>query len=130
MSSEPSGKARPHPLVVVHDPESDDGPKRKPIVFPGRLVVIPTVMLLGYVAMLVSGYSTGFGSLQSLPLYIYCSLLLLYFQAYISVTYSAWRLLYIFLSSSFVVLFAAEILYNTSPDNFTRSPYTYIVINA
>ena len=82
--------------------------------------------------MIISGFGTQLGSFQSLALYLYCSLLLLYFQAYISIisiTRTAWWLVYVFMTSAFVVLYAAEVLYNSSTNNFTRSPYTYIIIN-
>jgi hypothetical protein len=120
VASEPSGRSN---LVSLPTAAT------KSLALPGRRVVIPAAIIIGYVTMIISGFGTRLGSFQSLALYLYCSLLLLYFQAYISITRTAWWLVYIFLSSAFVVLYAAEVLYNSSTDNFTRSPYTYIIIN-
>ena len=120
MVSEPTGRSN----LVSLPPAAT-----KNIKLPGRRVIIPAAIIIGYLTMIISGFGTKLGSLQSLALYLYCSLLLLYFQAYISITRTAWWLVYIFLSSAFVVLYAAEVLYNSSTDNFTRSPYTYIIIN-
>src|SRR5215467_6734032 len=120
LVSEPTGKSN----LVSLPPAAT-----KSIALPGRRVIIPAAIIIGYATMIISGFGTQLGSLQSLSLYLYCSLLLLYFQAYISITRTAWWLVYIFLSSAFVVLYAAEVLYNSSTDNFTRSPYTYIIIN-
>ncbi len=120
MASEPIGRSN----LVSLPPAAT-----KSITLPGRRVIIPAAIIIGYVTMIISGFGTQLGSFQSLSLYLYCSLLLLYFQAYISITRTAWWLVYIFLSSAFVVLYAAEVLYNSSTDNFTRSPYTYIIIN-
>lgn len=96
---------------------------------PPASVLAPVFFLLGYVAMLISGFGTGLGPLQSLPIYIFFCFLLLLLQTAISDNRSVGRIIYIFVSSGFAIVYAGEALFDPSTGNFTRSPYTYIVIN-
>lgn len=89
---------------------------------------LPVLILLGYLAFLVTGFDRGLGTARALPLYIFFSLTLLVFQAAISRTRSWWRLAYIVLTSGYSIVYAGERVFD-SAGNFTRSPYTYIVIN-
>ena len=99
------------------------------IRLPPASVLAPVFFLLGYVVMLISGFGAGLGPLQSLPIYIYFCFLLLVLQTAISDNRSIGRIIYIFLSSGFAIVYAGEVLFDPSTGNFTRSPYTYIIIN-
>ncbi|MGZ3640190.1 MAG: hypothetical protein ACXVCX_20355 [Ktedonobacterales bacterium] len=96
---------------------------------PPASVLAPVFFLLGYVAMLISGFGKGLGTLQSLPIYIFFCFLLLMLQTGISDNRSVGRIIYIFVSSGFAIVYAGETLFDPSTGNFTRSPYTYIIIN-
>ena len=96
---------------------------------PPATVLAPVFFLLGYAALLVSGFGTGLGALQSLPIYIFFCFLLLMLQTAISDNRSIGRIVYIFVSSGFAVVYAGEVLFDPSTGNFTRSPYTYIILN-
>lgn len=96
---------------------------------PPASVLAPVFFLLGYVAMLISGFGTGLGTLQSLPIYIFFCFLLLMLQTAISENRSIGRITYIFVSSGFAIVYAGEVLFDPSTGNFTRSPYTYLIIN-
>lgn len=96
---------------------------------PPATVLAPIFFLLGYAAMLISGFGRGLGALQSLPIYIFFCFLLLMLQTGISDNRSIGRIIYIFVSSGFAIVYAGEVLFDRSTGNFTRSPYTYIILN-
>ncbi len=98
--------------------------------FPPARVLLPFFVLLGYVALLISGFGTALGVLQPLPIYIYLSILLIFLQTAISENRSLARILYIFAASAFALIYAGEVVFDPSTGNFTRSPYTYIILNA
>src|SRR5207302_608959 len=60
---------------------------------------------------------------------IFFCFLLLMLQTGISDNRSVGRIIYIFVSSGFAIVYAGEALFDPSTGNFTRSPYTYIIIN-
>lgn len=97
--------------------------------FPPATVLAPIFFLLGYAVLLFAGFGSGLGTLQALPLYIYFSFLLLVLQWVISGNRSVARVLYIFLTSGFAIVYAGEVLFDPSTGNFTRSSYTYLIIN-
>jgi hypothetical protein len=99
------------------------------IGLPPTRINIPILVLLGYIALLVSGFSTGLGVLQPLPIYVYVSLLLLVLQIAISENRSLARIVYIFVTSGFAIVYAGEVVFGPATGNFTRSPYTYIILN-
>lgn len=101
--------------------------------FPSTRVTLPILVLLGYAALVMTGYQLfGLDSqniLQPLPLYVYLCILLLALQADISVNKSTSRVIYLFLTSGFAVVYAGSAVFATAGD-FTRSPYTYIILTA
>src|SRR5260370_964559 len=97
---------------------------------PPARVLLPFFVLLGYVAPLISASRTALGVLQPLPIYIYLSILLIFLQTAISENRSLARILYIFAASAFALIYAGEVVFDPSTGNFTRSPYTYIILNA
>jgi hypothetical protein len=102
-----------------------------------RQVLLPLIVIFGYVAFLITGISAaGNDSLADNPpvvLYIYFSVLLVLLQIAISEDRSLGRLLYVFIASGFAIVYAGEAIFNAEgqkPGNFTREPWTYIIINA
>lgn len=100
-------------------------------------VLLPLIIVFGYVAFLITGVDatrTEAGdAIQPIALYIYFCLLLVLLQLAISENRSLARILYIFIASGFAIIYAGERLFNAEghrPGNFTRSPWTYIIINA
>ncbi|MBF6590074.1 MAG: hypothetical protein IVW57_06010, partial [Ktedonobacterales bacterium] len=91
---------------------------------------LPVLVLLGYVAFLITGFGTRLGAIRPVPLYIFLGLLLLTLQMAISENRSLARAVYVLVTSGFALIYAGERAFNTSTQNFTRSPYTYIIINA
>jgi hypothetical protein len=108
--------------------EATKAPRTVP--FPSRRVILPALVFLGYAALLIAGFNTGGDArLQALPVYIYLSVLLLVLQVSISENRTVGRLVYIFLTGGFALVYAAEKIFGTSKGNFTLSGYTYIIIN-
>ena len=98
------------------------------IRLPSPQISLPLIAILGYAAFLISGFGAGLGAAQPLPIYIFLGLMLLALQAVISVNRSVPRIVYIFLTSGFALVYAAFVYFDKA-DNFARSPFTYIVIN-
>lgn len=99
-------------------------------------ILLPPIIIFGYVAFLITGIDAGrnggHDNVQPIALYIYFSLLLVLLQLAISENRSIGRILYIFVASGFAIIYAGEALFNAEghrPGNFTRSPWTYIIIN-
>ena len=100
-------------------------------------ILLPLIIVFGYVAFLITGIDAGRNSgiddVQPIALYIYFSLLLVLLQLAISEDRSWPRILYIFVASGFAIIYAGERLFNAEgkkPGNFTSSAWTYIIINA
>ena len=111
-------------------------PTRLPRYLSGN-VLLPLIIIFGYVAFLITGIDAGrnggHDDVQPIALYIYFSLLLVLLQLAISENRSLGRILYIFVASGFAIIYAGEAMFNAEghrPGNFTRSPWTYIIINA
>ncbi len=96
---------------------------------PSPQIALPLIAILGYAAFLITGFGAGLGpSVQPLPIYIFLGLMLLALQAVISDNRSAARLLYIFLTSGFALVYAGFVYFDRV-DNFARSPYFYFIVN-
>lgn len=100
-------------------------------------ILLPLIIVFGYVAFLITGIDAGRNGgrddVQPIVLYIYFSLLLVLLQLAISENRSLGRILYIFVASGFAIIYAGEAMFNAEgnrPGNFTRSEWTYIIINA
>lgn len=109
-------------------------PTRMPRFLAGS-ILLPLIIVFGYVAFLVTGIDAardgGHADVQPIALYIYFSLLLVLLQLAISENRSLGRILYIFIASGFAIIYAGERLFNANkPGNFTASAWTYIIINA
>lgn len=111
-------------------------PTRLPRFLSGT-ILLPLIIVFGYVAFLITGIDAGrnggHDDVQPIALYIYFSILLVLLQLAISENRSLARILYIFIASGFAIIYAGEAMFNAEghrPGNFTRSPWTYIIINA
>lgn len=100
-------------------------------------VLLPFIVIFGYVAFLITGIDAGRNSgrdpVQPIALYVYFSALLILLQLAISETRTLGRALYVFAAGAFAIIYAGEVMFNAEghkPGNFTLSAWTYIIINA
>ncbi len=93
--------------------------------------LITLTVLLGFAALLVAGFGTALGTDgQSLVLYVYLSLLLLALPFVVAPGRSTVQTLYTFLGSAFFLVYGGAVVFGGATANFTRSPYTYILLEA
>ncbi len=97
---------------------------------------LPIFVFLAYLAFLMTGFGFGthlaanVGDLQALPIYVFFALLLLTLQEAIAAHRSNGRFAYVFITSAFAVLYAADAVFHPfTKGSFTLSAYTYITIN-
>jgi len=96
----------------------------------GLEIALPTLVILGFIAFLVTGFGAGLGQVQPLPVFIFLGILLLLLQLYLSKDRSLLRTLYGLGAATFGLVYAAEAsFFPTAPGNFTRKPVTYVIIN-
>jgi hypothetical protein len=96
----------------------------------GLEIALPTLVILGFIAFLVTGFGAGLGQIQPLPVYIFLGILLLLLQLYLSKDRSLLRTLYGLGAATFGLVYAAEAsFFPAAPGNFTRKPITYVIIN-
>jgi hypothetical protein len=92
--------------------------------------VFPLVALLGYVAFLITGFGTTLGPWRPIPLYVFFGFLLYLLQASVIQARSLPQIAYAALATLFALLYAADVVFNTSgKGHLTRAPLTYVVIN-
>ena len=93
-------------------------------------VLLPILVVLGYIAFVTSGFGTGLGMAQPLPIYLYSSVLLVLLQLSLSSFRTVLRSLYGIGAALFGLIFAGEAsFFPNSPNNFTRAPLTYVIVN-
>lgn len=93
-------------------------------------VSFPLIAILGYAAFLITGFGTRLGPWRPIPLYVFFGFLLFVLQANLVATRSRVRLAYTAFASVFALLYAADVVFNRSPQgHFTRAPLTYVIIN-
>src|SRR5579863_3227459 len=104
-------------------------------------VLIPILIALISVAVLVTGYSgTSFqvgtwqftynlGGWQPVPVYVVLAILLLTFQAYISLDRSVDHTVYLFLTSLFALLYAANVVFSGGQIGLFTNPWFYVAVN-
>ena len=138
MAPEP---AQPSSIVAISQASiaPDTGAQRTPALpLPPAAVILPIFFLVGYATLAISGFDSGLGFVQALPVYTFCGFLLLYLQYYLQAEVTkrrssqfrtVGRLLYIYVTSGFAVVYAGEVIFGGA-GNFTQSPYTYLIINA
>lgn len=91
---------------------------------------LPPFVVLAYTAFFVTGFAPGLGVLQPVPLYLFLCLVLLTLQEALSADRALAHVAYIFVSSAFAVAYAGEIVFRIPKLDFTRNPWTYIILNA
>jgi hypothetical protein len=92
-----------------------------------RLIIL--FVLLGFAATSAAGLGTALGvGGQSLLLYVYLSLLLLALPFVVAPRRSTGQALYTFVGSAFFLVYAGTVAFSGSTSNFTRNPYTYIIL--
>src|SRR5690349_12143171 len=91
---------------------------------------LPPFVFLAYTAFFVTGFGTGLGALQPVPIYLFLCLVLLTLQENLSADRALAHVAYVFVSSAFAILYAGEIVFRVPKLDFTRNPMTYILLNA
>lgn len=91
---------------------------------------LPMMVFLAFVAFLLTGFGTGLGVWQPIPVYVFLCLTLLTLQEHIARNRSLAHRTYVFLASSFAVLYAGEVFFALKQLDFTHAPMTYIVTEA
>lgn len=93
-------------------------------------ILLPLLVVFGYIAFVITGFGAGLGSAQPLPIYLYASLLLILLQLYLSSYRSLLRSLYGIAAAIFGLVFASGAsFFPNTPGNFTRAPLTYVIVN-
>jgi hypothetical protein len=94
-------------------------------------ILLPILVVLGYVAFVVSGFGSGLEMVQPLPIYLYSSLLLILLQLSLSSFRTVLRSLYGIGAALFGLIFAGEAsFFPTTQGNFTRAALTYVIVNS
>lgn len=93
-------------------------------------VALPLIVVVGYVAFIMTGFGTDLGTWQPLPVFAFFGLCLIALQMLIAETKSPARIAYLALTSIFALIYAADITLNHAHHGaFTRNPLTYIILN-
>lgn len=101
--------------------------------FPPTRVTVPLLATLVYVSLLATGFK-GFGNdlksaAQALPLYVSLGILLLALQTDISRDRSVGRIVYLFGTSGFALLYGAIVYFFRPNVGLVREPSLYFAIN-
>src|SRR5579875_1845891 len=116
-------------LVQVEAPPKTS-PNKAPLPLPAAHLTLPVLAVMGYSSFFITGYASGLGTWRPVPLYIFCSFLLLTLQFIISRDRSLQHYLYVSVSSALALIYGgAVVFFGDDPSNFTHQPLTYIVIN-
>ena len=110
-------------------------PRARPVLAPR--IALPIIAVLAYAAFLTTGFGTFLDDLgksagydlRPLPLYAFFGILLLALQAAISDVRSIPRIIYIFLTSGFAIVYAADVVFFRGNLLFVHDPLTYLVLN-
>lgn len=97
-------------------------------------VMLPIIVVFGYVAFLLAGFGTGLSTspgqdVRSLPLYAFFGFNLLLLQAVVSNQRSAIRSIYAFLTSGFALFFVADVAFFKGDPYLVKNMITYLVLN-
>jgi hypothetical protein len=85
------------------------------------------MVFLAFAAFLLTGFGTGLGMLQPVPVYLFLCLALLTIQEHIAQNRSLAHRTYVFLASTFAVMYAGELVFAIRPLDVTHQPTTYII---
>jgi hypothetical protein len=104
--------------------------QRQPAVSEPVPAYLPMMVLLAFAAFLLTGFGAGLGALQPVPVYVLLCLALLTIQEHIAENRSLAHRVYVFLASSFAVIYAGELVFAARPLDFTHEPVTYVLAEA
>jgi hypothetical protein len=91
----------------------------------------PLIGLLLYAAFITSGFGASLGVWRPIPIYVFFGFLIFLLQANLIRRRSVSAIAYTAFATIFALVFAADVVFNTSrTGHFTRSPITYLIINA
>jgi hypothetical protein len=94
-------------------------------------IIVPVLAILGYVAFVITGFGTGLGQYQPVPIYLYLSILLFLLQIILRHDQSFASGLYSFAAALFGIVYAAGAIFaKNSFFDLTKSGPTYITLNA
>jgi hypothetical protein len=115
------------------EPPAQSEPQGSPRML-SPFVILPIIVVFGYVAFLLSGFGTGLSTrsghdVRSLPLYAFFGFNLLLMQAVVSNERSAIRSIYAFLTSAFALFFVADVAFFNGDPLLVRNQVTYLVLN-
>jgi len=88
---------------------------------------LPMMVFLAFAAFLLTGFGTGLGVLQPVPVYLFLCLALLTIQEHIAENRSLAHRTYVFLASTFAVIYAGELVFAIRPLDVTHQPMTYVI---
>jgi hypothetical protein len=121
----------PHGAVERQDNRGQDNRGQKGNTVSGVSAYLPILVLLAFVAFLLTGFGTDLGATpgvwQPIPVYLFLCLALLTLQEHIAENRSIAHRTYVLLASSFAVIYAGEIYFAVQPLDFTHAPMTYLV---
>src|SRR5579862_8799841 len=90
---------------------------------------LPPFVFLAYTAFFITGFGSGLGALQPIPIYLFLCLVLLTLQEGISADRALTHVAYVFAASSFAIAYAGELVFRIPKLDFTRNPTTYLMLN-
>jgi hypothetical protein len=91
---------------------------------------LPILVFLAFLAFLLAGFGASLGAWQPIPVYLFLCLALLTLQEHIAENRSLAHRAYVFLASSFAVLYAGEVFFVVKQLDVTHTPLTYIIVEA
>jgi hypothetical protein len=96
----------------------------------GVPLYLPLLALLAFPAFLMTGFGSGLGAWQPVPVYVFLCVALLTIQERIAQNRSIAHRAYALLAGAFAALFAGELFFAVKQFNFTRAPLTYLLLEA
>jgi hypothetical protein len=94
----------------------------------GVPLYLPLLALLAFPAFLATGFGSGLGAWQPVPVYVFLCIALLTTQERIAQNRTIAHRTYALLAAIFAALFVGEIFFAVKQFNFTREPLTYLIL--
>ncbi len=94
----------------------------------GVPLYLPLLALLAFPAFLMTGFGSGLGAWQPVPVYVFLCVALLTIQERIAQNQSIAHRAYALLAGIFAALFAGEVFFRVTQFNLTRAPLTYLLL--
>jgi hypothetical protein len=110
-------------------PDSGTSPLPQPWM-PLR-VAVPVTIVVGYGALLLTGFGTSLGAWRPVPVYVFLGFLLFWLQTSILPKRTALSLGYVALATGFALFVAGDAVFNTAQGwHLMKDIHTYLAINA